>query len=137
MIHNSITYCICDFHSFITFSVNFHKKIFSVHFALTNKKTCAIILRLKSKCARSSADRVPGYEPVGRGFESPRARQEKHTDLSVCFFCCARLNGDSKAVPRLSIFCSAVLFAGHTQKLNAFAEVLTKMLRGSIFRALV
>ena len=28
-------------------------------------------------CARSSVDRVPGYEPVGRGFESPRARHKK------------------------------------------------------------
>ena len=27
------------------------------------------------KCACSSVDRVPGYEPVGRGFESPQARQ--------------------------------------------------------------
>lgn len=27
-------------------------------------------------CARSSVDRVPGYEPVGREFESPRARQK-------------------------------------------------------------
>ena len=26
-------------------------------------------------CASSSVDRVPGYEPVGRGFESPLARQ--------------------------------------------------------------
>ncbi len=28
------------------------------------------------ECACSSADRVPGYEPVGRGFESPQARHE-------------------------------------------------------------
>ncbi len=27
-------------------------------------------------CAHSSADRVPGYEPVGRGFEPPWARQK-------------------------------------------------------------
>ena len=33
-------------------------------------------------CALSSADRVPGYEPVGRRFESCRARQEK--SLSQC-----------------------------------------------------
>ena len=33
-------------------------------------------------CARSSADRVPGYEPVGRGFESPRARHEKNLCLN-------------------------------------------------------
>ena len=29
------------------------------------------------ECACSSADRVPGYEPVGRGFESPQARQNR------------------------------------------------------------
>ena len=34
-------------------------------------------------CARSSVDRVPGYEPVGRGFESPRARQQKKERLST------------------------------------------------------
>ena len=28
-------------------------------------------------CALSSADRVPGYEPVGQRFESSRARQKK------------------------------------------------------------
>ena len=28
-------------------------------------------------CACSSVDRVPGYEPVGRRFESSRARQQK------------------------------------------------------------
>ena len=28
-------------------------------------------------CALSSADRVPGYEPVGQRFESSRARQKQ------------------------------------------------------------
>ena len=28
-------------------------------------------------CALSSADRVPGYEPVGQRFESSRARHKK------------------------------------------------------------
>ena len=37
----------------------------------------------KIKCAPSSADRVPGYEPVGRGFESPGARQEIR-QVSTC-----------------------------------------------------
>ena len=32
-------------------------------------------------CALSSADRVPGYEPVGQRFESSRARQKKHLKL--------------------------------------------------------
>ena len=30
-------------------------------------------------CALSSVDRVPGYEPVGRRFESSRARHIKNT----------------------------------------------------------
>ena len=30
-------------------------------------------------CALSSADRVPGYEPVGQRFESSRARQTNNT----------------------------------------------------------
>ena len=39
-------------------------------------------------CALSSADRVPGYEPVGRRFESCRARQKKKTRSSVSFSFC-------------------------------------------------
>ena len=38
-------------------------------------------------CALSSADRVPGYEPVGRGFESPQARQNKKPSHVTWFFC--------------------------------------------------
>ena len=39
------------------------------------------------KCALSSADRVPGYEPVGRRFESYRARKQKviHSDDFLFF----------------------------------------------------
>ena len=38
-------------------------------------------------CALSSADRVPGYEPVGQRFESSRARQKKDFGLkSEVFF---------------------------------------------------
>ena len=51
------------------------------HLRLTNHDCCAIIYRLYRKlygCALSSADRVPGYEPVGREFESPRARHVKN-----------------------------------------------------------
>ena len=36
-------------------------------------------------CALSSVDRVPGYEPVGRRFESSRARQS--TAFAVLFLC--------------------------------------------------
>ena len=32
--------------------------------------------RIQEMCAHSSADRVPGYEPVGRRFESYQARQK-------------------------------------------------------------
>ena len=37
--------------------------------------------------ALSSVDRVPGYEPVGRRFESSRARQQKRLP-SGGLFCC-------------------------------------------------
>ena len=33
--------------------------------------------RIQEMCAHSSADRVPGYEPVGRRFKSCWARHEK------------------------------------------------------------
>ena len=36
--------------------------------------------------ALSSVDRVPGYEPVGRRFESSRARHKKHTHNCGCVF---------------------------------------------------
>ena len=39
----------------------------------------------QKKCAPSSADRVPGYEPVGREFESPGARQKKPKSNIVRF----------------------------------------------------
>ena len=42
-----------------------------------SKILCYHIIRKRNKCAPSSADRVPGYEPVGREFESPGARQER------------------------------------------------------------
>ena len=42
---------------------------------------------LAPKCALSSVDRVPGYEPVGRRFESSRARHKKNTPMrGVLFF---------------------------------------------------
>ena len=46
---------------------------------MTNKKPCAIICRYAEKrhAALAQLDRVPGYEPVGRGFESPVPRQER------------------------------------------------------------
>ena len=72
---------------------------------LTNGVECDIISFADTKdrpigvsCSRafSSVDRVPGYEPVGRGFESPKARKKKRTALqSSSFF--AHLKGDSKA----------------------------------------
>ena len=37
---------------------------------------------LAPNCALSSVDRVPGYEPVGRRFESSRARHQ--STLSAC-----------------------------------------------------
>ena len=37
-------------------------------------------------CALSSVDRVPGYEPVGRRFESSRARHRKSPTTVGDFF---------------------------------------------------
>ena len=37
-------------------------------------------------CARSSVDRVPGYEPVGRRFESCQARHKKSKSNDLDFF---------------------------------------------------
>ena len=49
---------------------------------------CYYIWVVKERqCALSSADRVPGYEPVGQRFESSRARHEKsHLHLQMAFF---------------------------------------------------
>ena len=41
-------------------------------------------------CAHSSVDRVPGYEPVGRRFESSWARQKARTPFGVRAFCSFR-----------------------------------------------
>ena len=38
-------------------------------------------------CALSSVDRVPGYEPVGRRFESFRARQNTASPIGDAVFC--------------------------------------------------
>ena len=45
-------------------------------------------------------DRVTGYEPVGRGFESLQARQAKK-DITKCdvFFCCLRRDKSSILPP--------------------------------------
>ena len=44
------------------------------------------------RCATSSVDRVPGYEPVGRRFESCVARKNNRFPLeSVIFLCFCRL----------------------------------------------
>ena len=60
-----------------SFVNTFRKKIFFLFFSflLTFSKECVIIFKYEIRlCARSSVDRVPGYEPVGRRFESCRAR---------------------------------------------------------------
>ena len=44
-----------------------------------------MILYCLQICALSSADRVPGYEPVGREFESPRARKTKDRSCACLF----------------------------------------------------
>ena len=52
---------------------------------MTNVTHCDKLFGHLKKCAHSSADRVPGYEPVGRGFESPWARQSKKDTIGVLF----------------------------------------------------
>ena len=47
--------------------------------------------RIQEMCAHSSADRVPGYEPVGRRFKSCWARQKNSTLFEVLFFAYQKL----------------------------------------------
>ena len=55
---------------------------------LTNVLECVIIYeRSENVSAISSVDRVPGYEPVGRRFESRMARQTRHSFYNECLFC--------------------------------------------------
>ena len=56
-------------------------------------------------CALSSVDRVPGYEPVGRRFESSRARHRKNTPKTGCFFlsCGVLLFGFEPCVSALKV----------------------------------
>ena len=51
-----------------------------------------------SKCPCSSVDRVPGYEPVGRRFESRQARQKKAKLRDLAFFSYIRLTARGIAV---------------------------------------
>ena len=55
--------------------------------------TARIRKHVKSVCACSSVDRVPGYEPVGRRFESCQARQKKkalvNRELFFVLFMCS------------------------------------------------
>ena len=53
--------------------------------ALTNFFCCDNIFKYEM-CALSSADRVPGYEPVGQRFESSRARHKNKRTTKVVFF---------------------------------------------------
>ena len=53
-----------EFSNFSLFSLDFSDSL------------CYYIKAAISRCALSSVDRVPGYEPVGRRFESFRARHK-------------------------------------------------------------
>ncbi len=64
----------------------------------------------KKKRAPSSADRVPGYEPVGRGFESPGARHNQETTQTGGFL----------------VIMSSVLDSTLLCKCNAFANRVRK-----------
>ena len=55
----------------------------------------------KSVCATSSVDRVPGYEPVGRRFESCVARHETRENASFHgFLLFLRLHQDGYGDPQ-------------------------------------
>ena len=62
-------------------------------------------------CALSSADRVPGYEPVGQRFESSRARHKKGTDCNAArsfFIVCTVYSNLLKFRKEFDSFCVAV-----------------------------
>ena len=64
---------------------NFWKNFFSATYFFSKRYwqttspvvLCIGFVEIHKQCARSSADRVLGYEPIGRRFESSRARHEK------------------------------------------------------------
>ncbi len=58
---------------------------------------------VESGCACSSVDRVPGYEPVGRRFESCQARQQEKDWSQVVFqpFFCILIKKENACAPRL------------------------------------
>ena len=57
---------------------------------MTSAFYCAIIVEHHKIRACSSVDRVPGYEPVGRRFESCQARQKAEVSFDTSAFCFPR-----------------------------------------------
>ena len=71
-----------------------------------------IVERSKNVCAASSVDRVPGYEPVGRRFESCAARQMKQIPFGVCFIFLCKHGFEGRVLKKQIPFgiCFFVLF---------------------------
>ena len=59
------------------------------HLAKVEVASSSLVIRSNAPVAQ--LDRVTGYEPVGQGFESLPARQEKALAYSKCFFSYIRL----------------------------------------------
>ena len=70
----------------------------------TTKPSDIIVERSKNVCAASSVDRVPGYEPVGRRFESCAARQKPTDAFGVCLFFCVQAYEKQKTKPDGLVF---------------------------------
>ena len=60
-----------------------------IYYGSSEKEQCALIAQL---------DRVTGYEPVGRGFESLSAHQKKAKSRDLAFFSYIRLTARGIAV---------------------------------------
>ena len=67
------------------FNPSHNLKLFFQKVLTNTKLLCYNIHRALSNAPVAQLDRVPGYEPVGRGFESLLARQEKDIRLGVFF----------------------------------------------------
>lgn len=60
------------------FVLTFFQKPLDNLFGLCYNTSCSVERSTDGNAALAQLDRVPGYEPVGRGFESPMPRQNKN-----------------------------------------------------------
>ena len=78
---------------------------------------CIGFVEIHKQCARSSADRVLGYEPIGRRFESSRARHEKSDCILQSLFSVIFISRREVLLCRDIRLCR-VLFASRVQTAN-------------------